>query len=392
MYIPGNDAFNAWQKQQEQNGGIRSMIAGSPIAGPGQTQSQLNVMPITPVAPTTSTPYRTIADDWMNRPTAADSILGINRMPATPAPTPTLPGVGLPQGFPGTAGTGNGDFYGSGNAPALTSGINRLLDPNDAQANYDVTMHGAENAVFRGVPGSGVAAETTGRLRQADIERRLALGAGLVNQAGQLQLGRDQLTLATAIQTGQLTLDQARLELQRQVQNGQLDIERARLALQWYQQIAGGGTRGGGGVGGNQGNRAGGGVAPIAPETDPRTGAAFQSWQPLKYPSFTPRGASSATAPAPIVAPDNWDQMTPQEQSDYAAQYRSNQANYGANPWASDEGNWANIGGTSGPTWTNEKINEYMDDPFANTINSGYWKSEYGPTDEGWPDWYDEGG
>jgi len=55
-----------------------------------------------------------------------------------------------------------------------------LLDPNNAQANYDVSMHGAENAVGRGIAGSGAAAETTGRMRQADIERRAMLGNELL--------------------------------------------------------------------------------------------------------------------------------------------------------------------------------------------------------------------
>jgi hypothetical protein len=56
-----------------------------------------------------------------------------------------------------------------------------LLDPNNAQANYDVSMHGAENAIGRGIAGSGAAAESTGRLRQADIERRAMLGNQLLS-------------------------------------------------------------------------------------------------------------------------------------------------------------------------------------------------------------------
>src|SRR5207245_2353286 len=39
-----------------------------------------------------------------------------------------------------------------------------LLNPLDAQANYDVSMQGAELAAARGIPGSGAAAETTGRM------------------------------------------------------------------------------------------------------------------------------------------------------------------------------------------------------------------------------------
>lgn len=56
-----------------------------------------------------------------------------------------------------------------------------LLNPADAQANYDVSMQGAESAVGRGIVGSGAAAETTGRLRQADIERRAMLGNQLLS-------------------------------------------------------------------------------------------------------------------------------------------------------------------------------------------------------------------
>src|SRR3989442_4926791 len=62
----------------------------------------------------------------------------------------------------------------------VSEAARHLLDPLDAQANYDVSMQGAEMAAGRGIPGSGAAAETTGRLRQADIERRTMLGNQLL--------------------------------------------------------------------------------------------------------------------------------------------------------------------------------------------------------------------
>jgi len=70
----------------------------------------------------------------------------------------------------------------AGNLGALSSQIGNFLNPADAQANYDVSMHGAEGAIAGGIPGSPAAGQSTGRLRQADIERRAALGANLLGQ------------------------------------------------------------------------------------------------------------------------------------------------------------------------------------------------------------------
>jgi len=95
-----------------------------------------------------------------------------------------LPGVGQVAGGVNAINLG----YQAGAIPnytGLTGNVSeaaaRLLNPADAQANYDVSMQGAESAVGRGIPGSGAAAETTGRLRQADIERRAMLGNQLLS-------------------------------------------------------------------------------------------------------------------------------------------------------------------------------------------------------------------
>src|ERR1051325_12211257 len=71
-----------------------------------------------------------------------------------------------------------------GNETALSNRISDFLNPYDPVASYDVAMHGAEGAAARGLPGgsSGLGGQLTGRLRQADIERRAALGANLMGQ------------------------------------------------------------------------------------------------------------------------------------------------------------------------------------------------------------------
>lgn len=63
----------------------------------------------------------------------------------------------------------------------VSEAAHRFLDPFDPQANYDVSQQGAETAVGRGIVGSPLASETTGRLRQADIERRAMLGNQLLS-------------------------------------------------------------------------------------------------------------------------------------------------------------------------------------------------------------------
>ena len=205
-------------------------------------------------------------------------------------------GVGNALNTAGQVNQFNLDYYRNAMAgdPAYSE-ANRLLNPNDAQANYDVSMHGAEAGIGRGIAGSGAASETTGRLRQSDIERRAQLGSSLLSQAygrtpqpfdvskelltpyqqaqltlegghlslqeaqlalddrirsGQLQLSQQDLALRDRIQSGELTLDQARLALQDRIQSGQLSVENARLMLDWYKALSpqyGGGGAGGGG-------------------------------------------------------------------------------------------------------------------------------------------------
>jgi hypothetical protein len=107
--------------------------------------------------------------------------------------------------------------YQSGAIPnytGLTSNVSaaaaNLLDPANAQANYDVSMQGAESAVGRGIAGSGAAAETTGRLRQADIERRAMEGNALLSS--QVQRLPTPFNPATQLLTpGQLSAQDAQL-------------------------------------------------------------------------------------------------------------------------------------------------------------------------------------
>ncbi len=271
------------------------------------------------------------------------------KAPATAAPAatpgvPDLSSIGNLGNALNTAGSVNQfnlDYYrGAEQSDPIFGAAQRLLNPNDSQANYDVNMHGAELAAARGVPGSGLAGETTGRIRQADIERRAGLANQLLSGAhsrvpAPFDVGSQ---LLTAAQQGQLSLSQAELALQREVQLGHLDLQRA----QYYLSLLRGGQGGGGSGGGGNRNAplpGQGGGAP-SQSYDPRTGPAFQSYNPLQLPEFGPRGAASATASPPITAPDNWDLMTPQEQQQYALQYRSNPANYGQDPWSGDEGNW----------------------------------------------------
>ncbi len=58
------------------------------------------------------------------------------------------------------------------NYTGLTTNVSeeaaRLLNPADAQANYDVSMQGAESAVGRGIPGSGAAAN---QLLSSQVQR-----------------------------------------------------------------------------------------------------------------------------------------------------------------------------------------------------------------------------
>lgn len=215
---------------------------------------------------------------------------GVHRMPGMNPGG----GSGSVPGVPGVPGAGNPDL---GNALGTADQVNqfnlayyrgaehddpiygvaqRLLNPNDAQANYDVTMHGAELATARGVPGSGLASETTGRIRQRDIERRAELGNQLLNGAhGRVPQPFDVGSqLLTAFQRGQLSLQQAELELRRQVQLGQLSIEQARLLLG---QFRGSGSGGGGGGyqpvrlpggGGGAPSQHGGGIPPWPGETN----------------------------------------------------------------------------------------------------------------------------
>jgi len=128
------------------------------------------------------------------------------------------------------------------NTAALTQEIHRLLNPGDPLANADVTMHGAESAAARGTVGSPLSGETTGRMREADIERRAALGNQLLS--------------------GQVSRTPAPFDVSRMIltpaQFQQLDLEQQRLYLDWYKAMnRGGGGNSGGGYGG--GSRGGGG-------------------------------------------------------------------------------------------------------------------------------------
>jgi hypothetical protein len=253
----------------------------------------------------------------------------------------------------GTAGAVNqfnlGYYDAARNAdPAYQAAI-QLLNPNNAQANYDVSMHGAEGAIGRGIGGSGAAAETTGRLRQADIERRQMEGSQLLSsiygrtptpfdvskqlltpeQRGSMILQQADLNLRDKIQSGQLNLDSifkqgtlsldaARLALQDKIQSGDLNLQQARLLLDWYKAThpfyGGGGYGGGGrGTGTDTGTTAPRGATP------PTGGQSILS---------LPQGPFSASAPPPIIPPDNWASLTPDQQAQYAAAYRNNPYNY----------------------------------------------------------------
>jgi len=256
-----------------------------------------------------------------------------NARPGQPAPAPTAPPLppinqgppaGGPGGIPGGSdiiGTGTIPGYGQANSQLATT-IQKLLNPNDPQANYDVTLHGAERAIAGGIPGSGLAAETTGRMRQADIERRAALGTNLL-------MDQEGMDLKNKLASGQLTLEQLRLALQEKVQLGQLSLEGARLLFNNLH----GGYGGYGGYGGS-------GNMPRYPTTAgaPSTGAYAPSFggggvQVLS----TPGAEGSWVARPPIEAPDNWSDLTALQQGDYAAQYRANPYNYGApNPYEGD--------------------------------------------------------
>ncbi len=322
-------------------GQIQSYIAGSPIAGPGEAQSQSSYSPLSPInnglattAPTKRPLVITGAENFAGHGGDWNALYGGGSSAAAPTTPPPgqfgfTPQAGGAPFMPGLNVPGHPDN--TANNQAVSTGISHLLDPNDAQANYDVTMHGAEAATGRGIPGSGLASETTGRLRQADIERRLNLGSNLVNQ-------QNQLALQDKFQSGQLTLQQAQLMLQAQVQTGQLSIEQARLALDWYRTITGNRGAVGGGSGGGNRNAPLPGAGGGAPSG---VGGGQGYGGGINTPTFSlPRGGGNATAPPPIIAPDNWDQMTPQEQQDYAAQYRGDAANYGGNPYQVDEGSW----------------------------------------------------
>lgn len=180
----------------------------------------------------------------------------------------------------------------------------RLLNPNDAQANYDVSMHGAEAGVGRGIYGSGAASETTGRLRQSDIERRAALGSNLLTQA----VGRQ-------IQAGQLSLEQARLLLDDKIRTGQLSIEQARLALDWFRtlnpnQYGGGGSKPSGGGGGLPPLPGSGGGAPSQPSwrtygggLPPYPDTGFNGTQPYNMDTNPPYTTNPYTNPeSPLYA------------------------------------------------------------------------------------------
>src|SRR6185369_4110899 len=153
----------------------------------------------------------------------------------------------------------NVDYYrGAQQSDPVYGATMRLLNPNDAQANYDVTMQGAELATARGIPGSYAGSETTGRLRQSDVERRAQIANSLLSGAhGRVPQPYDvSQQILSAVQRGQLSLQQAELELRRQVQLGQLDIERARLVLDAARNFNRGGGGGGGGGSPSYGYRA----------------------------------------------------------------------------------------------------------------------------------------
>lgn len=219
-----------------------------------------------------------------------------NARPGAPAPVipPGLPPIGQGPPAGGTGGIpGGSDIIGTGNIPGygqantqLSGVIQNLLNPNDAQANYDVTLHGAERAIAGGVPGSGLAAETTGRMRQADIERRAALGANML-------LGQEGMDLHNKIASGQLTLEQLRLALDEKVRLGQLSLQQAHYLL---------GSYGGGGYGnrGGYGGYGGGGTPSYS--ASPVTSPAPMSLPPYPTPStftdpFMPQDYASSGDP-----------------------------------------------------------------------------------------------
>lgn len=241
------------------------------------------------------------------------------RFPGIPAPgTPTggnapgsLPGIGSGSPLdsmsnllrPTATPVINLDY---GSDPAYSEAL-RLLNPNDAQANYDVTLLGAQDSVAGGIPGSPLGGETTGRRRQLDIERRAALGNQLLTGASNRVLG-----------AGQLSLDQARLALQDRIQSGQLSIENARMILDWLKASGYFGPQGGGGGGG--GGRptsgplpgAGGGAPSQMPPwrnySDPTMDLPTPSpggWS-QNFPSYDPSEDASNLFPDPITDYTNW--------------------------------------------------------------------------------------
>ncbi len=123
------------------------------------------------------------------------------------------------------------------NEQALSGTISNLLNPADAQANYDVSMHGAEMGVGKGQIGGPNTGETTGRLRQADIERRAALGANLI--------GQEVSWLPKPYDPSQQLLDP---NLMAQLQN-RTAIEQARILNELYNRGPQYSQRGGGGYG-----------------------------------------------------------------------------------------------------------------------------------------------
>jgi len=354
-FVPGTgyDYLNDLNDQQQAAGGI------FPKASTGLAYSPLPSAPVQAAQPPAPPLVRSGAQNFAGGGGDWNAIYGPKPTATANAGMPDLSNFGDLGGALNTAGQVNQfnlDYYrGAEQSDPIFSAAQRLLNPNDAQANYDVSMHGAELATARGVPGSGLASETTGRIREADIERRAALANSLLSGAHSrvptpFDVGSQ---LLTAYQRGALSLQQAELELRKQVQLGQLDLERAKY---YIGLLRGGGAAGGGGGGGNRNAPLPGSGGGAPSEYNPRNGPAFQSYNPLQLPGFGPRGAANATAPPPIVAPDNWDMLTPQQQQDYALQYRGNPANYGQDPWAAQEGDYS--------------------------------VSDYGPVDE-WADWYD---
>ncbi len=126
-----------------------------------------------------------------------------------------------------------------GNTNQLSSTISNLLNPYDPTAMRDVAQSSAEMATAGGYAGAPLADYGGYRMRQADIERRAALGSNLLS--GQVQRTPQPFNLQQWLTT---------------------PYQAETLAQNWYRLLhpdTGGGRSGGGGGGGFPSSAASGG-------------------------------------------------------------------------------------------------------------------------------------